>query len=235
MNEERTIELLASQEVQVQRSTACPSSETLADYCLGSLAPSERIELQAHVFDCGYCLDWIGRSVRGQRVATSSLSTGRRQPTARRFIYPGGLATAAVLMLTVGIFFAQPPEDRAEFSEHLVGGETTPTTRAQSRFVPNQRNTLNILAPLEGAEVDTTHFTIEWSEVPESLFYELRIVADDGAVVMLERTSNQRWDSRDVEFLVPGATFFVRVNAYFDEVKPVASEHVMFTVRKPED
>jgi hypothetical protein len=69
-----------------------------------------------------------------------------------------------------------------------------------------------------------------WTEVAGSPYYDVRIVTDDGAVVVRERVAGTTWQPPAQLRLQPGAEYFVHVDAYPSGDKAVSSDHVPFRV-----
>jgi hypothetical protein len=72
--------------------------------------------------------------------------------------------------------------------------------------------------------------TFEWTPVPESLYYQLRIVSDEGDLIWQGRVDGTQWALPSDLPLVPGSEYFVRVDAYLAEAKAVNSDYFLFQV-----
>jgi hypothetical protein len=70
-----------------------------------------------------------------------------------------------------------------------------------------------------------------WTEVPGSLFYDVRLLDPDGEVLLRERVETTRWLIPDKLHLQAGGEYYVRVDAYLDDERFLSSEHVVFHVR----
>jgi len=69
-----------------------------------------------------------------------------------------------------------------------------------------------------------------WKEVPGSLFYDIRIVSDDGAQIARQRVWDTQWSLPRETRLQAGNEYFVRVDAFISEGKAISSEHTVFKV-----
>jgi hypothetical protein len=87
-----------------------------------------------------------------------------------------------------------------------------------------------VLVPGAGGAVDAQRAQFRWTEVAGSPYYEVRIVTDDGAVVIRERVTGTAWQLPSQVQLQPGAEYFVHVDAYPSGDKAVSSDHVPFRV-----
>jgi hypothetical protein len=70
----------------------------------------------------------------------------------------------------------------------------------------------------------------QWTEVPGSLFYDVRLVSPDGDLLLRERVEGTRWLIPEHLQLQAGQEYFVRVDAYLSDAKYLSSEHRVFTV-----
>ena len=87
-----------------------------------------------------------------------------------------------------------------------------------------------IALPAENAIVEANELAVRWRAVPGSRYYELRIVTDAGDLVWQERVTGTDWTPGAKLTLQPGAEYFVRIDAFVDDAKPISSEHVLFKV-----
>ena len=88
-----------------------------------------------------------------------------------------------------------------------------------------------ILAPSSGILGERDGFVIRWTEVPGSLYYEIRVVTDAGNLLSEARVENTEWIIGGDLNLEPGREYFIRVDAYLADAKTIRSEHVPFRLR----
>jgi len=69
-----------------------------------------------------------------------------------------------------------------------------------------------------------------WTAVSNSLYYQLRIVSDEGDLVWQGRVDGTHWVLPAGLSLAPGAEYFVRVDAYLTEAKALNSDYLLFRV-----
>ena len=89
---------------------------------------------------------------------------------------------------------------------------------------------LQVLVPGAGSAVDARRVEFSWTAVTGSPYYDVRIVTDEGDVVVRERVTDTNWRLPAQVRLQPGAEYFVHVDAYPSGDKAVSSEHVPFRI-----
>lgn len=234
MNPDHLTSLLAEgRSERPARSTACPDEGRIAGYVDGGLDTAVRLELERHLADCGHCLAVVGLLSRerdasaAEPVAPQVLAQARARATrapARRWQSAPQWAAAAALVLAVPLLFqlGRSPDGGLEGQ----GRPAPPATRTMAR----EADAVQVLAPRAGAAVDSRRVQFRWSAVAGSPYYDVRIVTDDGAVVVRERIAGTDWQLPEQLQLQPGAEYFVHIDAYPSGDKPVSSDHVRFRV-----
>ena len=215
------------------RSPACPDENQIAGYVDGGLAAAIRQELEGHLADCGHCLALVGLLSRARDASTAepvpwqTPDPARARVTkapARRWQFAPQWAAAAALVLAVPLLLqlGRTPDAGLE-------GQGRPEPPA-TRMIARQADAVQVLAPRAGAAVDPRHVQFRWSAVAGSPYYDVRIVTDDGDVVVRERVTGTAWQLPERLSLQPGAEYFLHVDAYPSGDKAVSSEHVPFRV-----
>lgn len=222
MNQDKLKTLLKQLEEDVERQPDCPDDYQLASYIEGGLSERVHHSFEAHVADCPFCIERIGILGRASESAsTIAMPEQVRAETDRRprWQHAPRWASAALLVITVG-FMAnlQSPNEM----------ESAPT--ATERYVRQVSPFPEILSPLEGSAVDPGNLVFKWKDVPGSLFYDIRIVSDDGALITRQRVWDTQWLLPAETQLQAGSEYFVRVDAFVSEGKAVSSEHTVFKV-----
>ena len=87
-----------------------------------------------------------------------------------------------------------------------------------------------ITTPTEGSSLDLPGPLFEWSAVPGSLHYNVRIVSADGTLIWQERVQNSEWRLPEHLRLPAGEEYYFRVDAYLTQAKSLSSRHVMFRI-----
>lgn len=215
------------------RSLACPDENRIAGYVDGGLDPAVRQELEHHLADCGHCLALVGLLSR-ERHASATESTSPRvvaQARARKTAAPARRwrlapqwAAAATIVLAVPLLvqISRSPDGGVE-------GQGRPAPTATRASAPEAAS-LQVLAPRAGTAVESQHVQFRWTAVAGSPYYDVRIVTDDGAVVVRQRVDGTAWQLPDQLQLQPGAEYFVHIDAYPTGDKAVSSDHVPFRV-----
>lgn len=100
------------------------------------------------------------------------------------------------------------------------------------RNIDSQIRPPEILAPLTGFIGQEEELVIRWTEVPGSLYYEVRVVSDVGDLIDAERVDGTEWTiSPDLD-LEPNREYFVRIDAFLTDAKPISSDFIPFTLRE---
>ena len=244
MHHDQLKELLRQPEGPVESTLACPDEDTLATYMDGGLSEQDHSLFELHLADCAYCIERVGilgRARESEAEATvpelvlarsSRLASGTstQEAKSRRRSAPRW-AAVAVVVLAIGVY--------SQLNSPNPGGPA-PTMSTET---PNQptglRATRNIdpgamgprfLSPREGMTITPNGGVFTWTAVPDSLYYQVRIVSDEGDLVWQERVNDTQWGLPSELSLAPGAEYFVRVDAYLGEAKSLNSDYVLFRV-----
>lgn len=215
------------------RSPACPDESRIAGYVDGGLDDAARQELELHLADCGHCLALVGLLSRERHASTAEpvpaqvlVQARARQMRApeRRWQFAPQWAAAAALVLAVPLLLqlGRSPDAGLEGQ----GRPVQPVTRTFA----SPADALQVLAPRAGTTLDPERVQFRWTAVAGSPYYDVRIVTDDGAVVVRERVTGTAWQLPEQLQLQPGAEYFVHVDAYPSGDKAVSSDHIPFRV-----
>jgi len=232
MNVQRIIALLkVSAEPDTEATGACLPPERLAAYHDGVLHNGERTAVETHLASCDRCLGQlsaISRAAAGQDaeagVPASLISRADALftpavPSRRSWAVP--LAAAAMLLLALNLALG-PSDD--------TNNEPGPTATPQTRYADHEVVQPRLLAPAEGSVVQPSQQVFQWTEVPGTLFYDVRLVSLDGDLLLQERVDGTRWLIPESLHLKPGQEYFVRIDAYLSDAKYLSSEHRVFRV-----
>lgn len=210
----------------------CPDDQTLTIALDGEFRAVGRAAFEAHVSNCGYCLARLGRVARLKRDAESTEIADLTMARAQRLIQdrrsaqhaPAWAAAAAIGFAAVltALWFAQAPE---------LADPMTPSL-PEVRNIDPEAYRPQVAFPREGAFVDSDAPLFEWSAVPGSLHYDVRIVSADGAMIWQERVQNAQWRLPEQLRLAAGQDYYFRVDAYLTRAKSLSSRHVMFRVKE---
>lgn len=208
--------------------TPCPDEGVVAAYADGVLAGPDRAAFEAHLAACARCRSLVGLLVRPddavplEPVPSHVLARARRLPARRRsfrdLVPLATAAAAAILAMAVFLQVAGPLQQAGEPAYRDV--RSASSTAAQ----------IKVLSPAEGARVRAGELLVRWTEVPGTTRYEVRIVSDSGRLVTEQRVARTEWRPGPDLGLEPGREYFVRVDAFPADARPVSSAHVPFTV-----
>jgi len=208
----------------------CPDDGVLVLALDGALDPEQRAVFESHVADCDHCIARLGRIGRlwhsdgDEHVPDISLARARklvRKPSLIRQAPRWAAAAAVVLaVLSTALLLDRQPE--------LTGlpGTAPPEVRTLDREAYRPA----VLFPGNGETVGIHGLKFRWSEVSDSLHYDIRVVSADGGLVWQERVSDTEWRLPDDLRLEDGEEYYFRVDAYLTEAKSVSSRHVLFRV-----
>lgn len=234
MSTDRLTALLAAGATAApERSPDCPDEHQIAGYVDGGLDSAAREQVQLHLADCAGCLQLVGMLCRErdstivEPVAPDLLEKSRAaatRPAGRAWWLAPQWAAAAAIVLAVPLL-VQVGRNLDRGTE----GQGRPEP-AVTRSFAAKANGLQVLVPGAGSLVDVDGLSFRWTEMPGSPYYDVRIVTDDGDVVVRERVTGTTWQPPARVRLQPGAEYFVHVDAYPSGDKAVSSDHVPFRV-----
>ena len=201
-----------------ERTAFCPDDHDIAAFVDGALDDAARILIDRHLPDCPACVSRVGLLTRLLREdhahATNPASTPAK--TWRQTIPQW--AVAASVVLAIGWLAWSPTNE--EYGDYAtvrnVGSALTPP---------------EILAPNSGILGSRDGFVIRWTEVPGSLYYEVRVVTDTGDLLSEARVEKTQWVIGKEIALEPGREYFIRVDAYLSDSKTLSSQHIPFRLR----
>ena len=242
MDEYKLIQFLRTKSADVSGQTRfCPEDQLIAQYYDGTLAEKERASLKHHLVDCRFCLARVGNLERLDESDDTQAVTGSVLAAAKRLAKTSApsriwstpaWATAATVVLAVALTMNWKSSNQLE--DLPTTTQPTPAIQdipgRQSRNINPGAMAPRILAPQAGARIDPESFVVRWSEIPGTLYYDIRIVSDDGGLLGQDRVDGNQWGLPPELELVPGREYYVRVDAYLAEAKNLSSRHVVFTV-----
>jgi hypothetical protein len=143
----------------------------------------------------------------------------------RRRAFAPVWASAAAVLLGIGLVFS------LGVPKEPVGD--APTVRGE-RLIDRSTTMPTITAPVERASIELSDLEVNWSAFPGARYYEVRVIDDDGDLVLVQRVDGTEWTPANDLNLAPGSDFYVRVDAYTADGVPHRSEHVLFHLAKPD-
>ena len=207
-----------------ERTRFCPDDHEIAGFVEGSLNGVAREHIERHLPDCQSCVSRVGlltRLVRehaaGDQTKVAESNTRDWKQTAPQW------AVAASVILAVGYLAGT----------YNFTADTDPATEYQTtRNLDSQITAPEILAPTSGVIGKRDELVIRWTEVPGILYYKVRVVSDVGNLVSSQRVNGTEWTiGRDVS-LESGREYFVRIDAFLTDAKPISSQFIPFRLRE---
>jgi hypothetical protein len=202
-----------------ERTPFCPDDHDIAAFVDGALDDSARVLIERHLSGCPACVSRVGSLARLIREDQANVNPLTSAPTKIwQQTTPWWAVAATVVLAIAWIAWAPTLEQSDDYA----------TVRSISPVLTRPE----ILAPSSGVLGERSGFVIRWTEVPSSLYYEIRIVTDVGDVLSEARVEETEWTiGRDVA-LEPGREYFIRVDAYLSAAKAIRSEHIPFRIRE---
>lgn len=232
MTPEDLTRLLASNPGRApERAPDCPDEHLVAAYVDGALDPPARQALETHLADCDCCLATVGVLSRELGAHTAEQASQEDPPQERtvraaaahrrwRLAPQWAIAAAMVLAVPLLLHTGRNPERGIEGQ----GRPAPPVTRNRESNEPG----LRVLSVGPGSSTDPSQIVLRWTEVPGTPYYEVRIVTDEGDVIVRQRVTGTSWRLSPDLALRPGSDYYALVEAYPAGDKSVSSEHVPF-------
>jgi len=215
------------------RTAACPGEERIAAYVDGTLEPATSERLELHLADCTPCLELVGLLSRerdrpvAEAVPEQLLDQARRRVKAkpRRWLQQAPQWAAAAMLLVAVPFLLHSGRNLDRGNQ----GQGSPAERT-TRNIGASVSGLQVLAPVAGVALDPRALNFRWTPVAGSPYYDVRIVSDAGDLIVQQRVTGTEWRPPTPLNLVPGAEYFVHVDAYPSGDKAMGSEHIPFRI-----
>jgi len=187
-------------------------AETLAAYIDGSLAPSARAEVEAHIADCFQCRSEFVSAKRLVNAAPAPMPAVRRWPS----VAVVGAAAAAVLLMVIS---RQAP--------------TASSPRMRSAPIPSAANStaLAVVMPAREAVVTPAGVRFVWRASESVMEYTLTVLDADGRARWTTSTSDTSVALPDSVVLAPGAEIHWYVDGLKSDGRSVGTGRQRFTTR----
>ena len=241
MDDFTNMKLMALQSAELAGPTPfCPEDQEIAEYFDGVLTEDEQARLERHLADCRYCLARVGmlgrleghrpdRRIPGEVLATAK-AIARRVPGRWKKMAPVW-AVAASVALALGVLSQLDSTGQSEV--RLIPSFSTVEQSSNLRETRSVNSTVtgpSFLSPLESPATIPTGYSFRWTTVPNSRFYQVRIVSDNGDLLWQERITGTEWRIPAGTYLTPGTEYFVRVEAFLANTRSLKSEYLPFQV-----
>jgi hypothetical protein len=196
----------------------CPADDDIAGFIDGLLSSDDRVAIERHLSECPACVGRVGLVTRLLRDADANGEQIRVMPERPSTMSAPRWAAAATILLAITWLAWTPPETAGPFQE--------------TRTIDSLLAQPEILAPSNGLVANRDDFIIRWTEVPGSLYYEVRIVSEAGDLLSQQRVYQTQWELGGDVDLQPNREYFIRVDAYLSDEQSIQSEHIPFRLRE---
>ena len=201
-----------------ERTQFCPSDSGIAAFVDGDLNSTSRALIERHLPDCPACVSRIGLLTRLMREDETNFTSEESAPVRNwRKSAPQWAVAATVVLAIAGLAWSPTIEQSDDY--------------ATVRNVSSALTPPEILAPSSGVLGERDGFVIRWTEVPGSLYYEVRVVTDVGDLLSEARVENAQWTVGRELGLEPGREYFIRVDAFLSDSQTIRSEHMPFRLK----
>lgn len=201
----------------------CPDDHDIAGFVDGTLNDPARKLIERHLPDCQACVSRVGLLTRllREHAAESHHEASQAVPKDWKHIAPQWAAAASVVL---AVAYLAGTSDFLSNTDQASDYQTT-------RNLDSQIAAPEILAPSTGVIGSRDGWVIRWTEVPGSLYYEVRVVTDVGDLLSKQRVEGTEWTIDHELNLEPGREYFIRVDAYLSDAKAISSQHIPFRLR----
>ena len=228
----------------------CPKDDAIAAYVDGNVDATERSRVESHLADCAHCRGLVAAVVRMKErelpavpLQLKQRAVGLATPRTRRMqwiLWPVVAAGAAsVLILTLWTRSPQqvnlPSTTPAATAPTVIAkSEPAPALRPPSREVERNVAASNhlpvLIFPQENNVLTPQRLEFKWKAIPQSRYYEIRVVTADGDLVWSAQSENLNLKPPSDLELRDGA-YFVWISAYVESGPVQKSAPVRFIVR----
>ena len=198
-----------------ERTPFCPDDHDIAAFADGALDDSARVLIERHLPDCPACVSRVGLLARLMREGDANNTILASARIKRQTLPRWAVAATVVLAFAWPMWTAVEDNDGFRATRNIDSRLTQP----------------EIIAPVSGVLASRAEFIVRWTDVPGSLYYEVRIVSDAGDLIGLQRVEVAEWEPGDQIVLQPGREYFIRVDAYLSDSQTIRSEHIPFRLK----
>jgi len=219
MDRKHLISLLQRSAAWDQEQTRfCPDDKEIAGFVDDTMLAADRVMIERHLSECPACVHRVGLVTRLLRENGANTETVPAKAMTSLTGMVSRWAVAATVLLAVGWLAWAPTDGPIDFRQ---------TRTVESRLTPPE-----ILAPNSGILADQERLVVRWTEVPASLYYEVRVVSDAGDLLSQQRVDAAEWRPEKDLGLQPGREYFIRVDAYLSDSQSISSKHIPIRLRE---
>jgi len=237
MDLQNIIGLLQHDSRPLERTQFCPADQEIAQYYEAAMPIADCERLQRHILDCAYCEARLGALERLQetgffpRVDEELIASAKQMavtagPQKNRRA-PAWAAAAVVVIALFTIVGRDPNPGSGAIDQPPLTDVIGEPARVLRNIGPVDSGP-TILTPIDGERIRPDELMVRWTQVPGSLYYDVRLVNAAGFIIWQDRVRDTRSILPPDLELVSGDRYFVRVDAYLAEAKSISSLHVKF-------
>jgi hypothetical protein len=236
MDQQKLKELLHLQPEDISEPTPfCPDGGELVARLQGDRTDADQERLERHLVDCSYCRAQAAVLTRFMQSGTdaqipdallvqaSQLGNRPRRRRSRLALHVAAAAVTVIALTAVLTHSQNPDSDLSGVWRTIAGAEPEEVRNIDSAYRGPK-----LLAPSDGSRIRPDELTVRWTEVPGSIYYDVRLVDVQGFVLWQDRVKERYASPPSQLQLEAGERYFVRVDAYLAESKRVSSDHVTF-------
>jgi hypothetical protein len=234
------------------RAWNCPKDEAIAAYIDGNVDATARSRVESHLANCADCRGLVADVMKMKESDSPAIPLQLKQravafaaPKLRKMqwiLWPA-VAAGAACALIIGLWVSGPQQVSAP-PPALSPTATAPTVIAKSEPAPTLRQPSGevernltasshlpvLIFPQKNKLLTPQQLEFKWKAIPQSSYYEIRVVTADGDLVWSAQTENLNLKPPSDLVLKDGA-YFVWISAYVESGPVQKSAPVRFVVR----
>jgi hypothetical protein len=227
----------------------CPSDAVLAAYVDNTLGDGDRARLQGHLSLCWHCRTLVADVVKLRRMADLPAVPAVLVDSARAFVPSANkpwawgwatLATAGTLACTViAVTLLKPPQSLRLpvwpapavpiVSEARASNPLKTPAQETVRKLKSPEYLPTVVYPHSDMVIAREHLELRWEEVPDSLYYRIRLLTSEGDLVWEGDSTATRMELPNRRALNAGK-YFVLISAVMRNGRTRESNPVGFQV-----
>jgi hypothetical protein len=227
----------------------CASDETIAAYVDSALGESARARVQEHLAGCAYCRSLVSDVVKQGRetdvpeapAVLLERAHALVAPKPKQWAWCWGAATAAGVLASaaIAVMVLKTPQRLTlpvwpspavpVLMESKPAIQVTPSGDENTRKLKSLQYWPSILSPHPGSVVAREQLEFRWNAVPDSMYYQIRVMTPDGDLVW-EGDSTATDVKLPRQLTLNSGKYYVSVSAILKNERAVKSSPVKFQV-----
>jgi Putative zinc-finger len=233
------------------RARNCPKDEAIAAYVDGNVDATARSRVESHLANCAHCRGLVADVMKMKESDSPAIPLQLKQravalaaPRSRRMqwiLWPA-VAAGAACALIIGLWVRGPQEvsvpipssPTAPAPTVIAKSEPAPALRQPNGEVERSLTASShlpvLIFPQKNNVLTPQQLEFKWKAIPQSRYYEIRVVTADGDLVWSAQSENLNLRPPSDLELKDGA-YFVWISAYVESGPVQKSAPVRFVVR----